>query len=232
MTAWRVGLMGPVGVGKDRVAAAIRDRLGPGHTAVNLKIGTFVIDDLDAALRGRNLPDPLPGGVLDHLDGLRDELHAVGVDASVAQHPDTLRRRSALRWWGALRRERDEGYWLDRFDAVLDEHRDKNLVSVTDVRREPEMELLRRRSYLMVQLYASRAVCASRAATRDGAAQPERVWIADEWTERDGPHPLADLVVNNESTPESAAAEIVAVLDRWPARTEDRSSDDSPGVRR
>lgn len=213
MTAWRLAVMGPIGVGKDTVCAAVAARLGPGSTVCHCKVGDLVIGDLDDALAATENRPFLDAADSDRLASLRGRLAS-----DPATGPLSVRRlagrteyRESLQWWGAVRRRADAGYWLDRLERALDRADRADLIYVSDARREPEVALLRERAFLVVSIVAPPEVCAARAAARDGRPLSPEAYADDEWRSiaRSG---LADLVVANVGEPDAAAADIVQAL--------------------
>jgi hypothetical protein len=206
MTRWRFGVMGPIGVGKDTVCAAVAAHAS-GGTVRHVKIGALVAGDLDRALTGGRQPDDAG----ERLGEVRDLLAAAGV-ASVRELPDPGARREILQWWGALRREGSPAYWVDRLADVLDTADDAEVVYVSDVRTDAEIDLLRGRRFLVVELVAPRHVLDHRTGARDGTPTTVDTRASDEWTAFAAGHPKADLVVPNTGDPATAAGAIVAEL--------------------
>jgi hypothetical protein len=205
MTAWRFGIIGPIGVGKDTVCAAVVARAG--RRARQVRIGDFVISDLDRAVT----EDQMTGRMGTWLARLRVSLDAAGV-TSVRELPDVRARRECLQLWGAHRRRERPTYWLERLATALDEADDDEVIYVSDVRTPAEVDHLRRRGFLIAQLVAPREVLELRAATRDGVRTTPRARANDEYTSIAGESPHADLVLSNVGDPDACARAIVDAL--------------------
>jgi guanylate kinase len=204
VSRWRFAVTGPIGVGKDTVAAAIVARAERYWTRCHVKVGDLVIADLDQTL------------ITGHPDGAAAarlaELRALLTSGSVRDFADVDARRRALQWWGAVRRAERPDYWLTRLDATLAAHDDAEILYVTDVRGRAEAELLNERGYLIVELTAPAELLDRRVADRDGVELSAVARRSDEWQQDADDRAHVDLVIANTATPEAAAAQIVAVL--------------------